>query len=108
MATAAMALSVYKRFQAFPCIVQNNPLLFSRKADPKVGTQGKVTSAPQQSSEVSDPPPRVDSGPLENLLDAPSLRVRQQSNARLMAFVFRTRFGTVTWRRDKIEMMVLK
>lgn len=52
MATAAMALSVYKRFQAFPCIIQNNPLRFSRKADPKIGTQSKIISAPQ--TEVSD------------------------------------------------------
>ncbi|XP_041838440.1 zinc finger protein 638 [Melanotaenia boesemani] len=45
MATAAMALSVYKRFQMFPCIIQNNPLFFSRKPDPKASTQGKVIAA---------------------------------------------------------------
>lgn len=56
MATAAMALSVYKRFQAFPCIIQNNPLFFTRKADPKISTQSKIVSAPQQPSEVSHPP----------------------------------------------------
>lgn len=54
MATAAMALSVYKRFQAFPCIIQNNPLFFSRKPDPKPNTQAKVISAYLDSSEVSD------------------------------------------------------
>ncbi|XP_034749834.1 zinc finger protein 638-like [Etheostoma cragini] len=46
MATAAMALSVYKRFQMFPCIIQNNPLFFSRKPDPKANTQIKVTTYP--------------------------------------------------------------
>ncbi|XP_019939414.2 zinc finger protein 638-like isoform X2 [Paralichthys olivaceus] len=45
MATAAMALSVYKRFQMFPCIIQNNPLFFSRKPDPKASTQTKVITA---------------------------------------------------------------
>nr|XP_046255786.1 zinc finger protein 638-like isoform X2 [Scatophagus argus] len=45
MATAAMAVSVYKRFQTFPCIIQNNPLFFSRKPDPKASTQTKVISA---------------------------------------------------------------
>ncbi|XP_010752501.2 zinc finger protein 638-like isoform X1 [Larimichthys crocea] len=45
MATAAMALSVYKRFQTFPCIIQNNPLFFSRKPDPKANTQTRVISA---------------------------------------------------------------
>lgn len=55
MATAAMALSVYKRFQAFPCIIQNNLLIFTRKADPKI-TQSKTVSAPQQPPEVSHPP----------------------------------------------------
>uniref|UniRef100_A0A3B4Y3M2 Matrin-type domain-containing protein n=3 Tax=Seriola lalandi dorsalis TaxID=1841481 RepID=A0A3B4Y3M2_SERLL len=45
MATAAMALSVYKRFQTFPCIIQNNPLFFSRKPDPKANTQTKVITA---------------------------------------------------------------
>lgn len=53
MATAAMALSVYKRFQMFPCIIQNNPLFFSRKPDPKVSTQTKVITAYLDSSEVS-------------------------------------------------------
>ncbi|GAA6228710.1 zinc finger protein 638-like [Lates japonicus] len=51
MATAAMALSVYKRFQTFPCIIQNNPLFFSRKPDPKVSTQTKVITAYLDSSE---------------------------------------------------------
>ncbi|XP_035772431.1 uncharacterized protein LOC102790544 [Neolamprologus brichardi] len=54
MATAAMALSVYKRFQAFPCIIQNNPLFFSRKPDPKASTQTKAIAAPHDASE--DPP----------------------------------------------------
>ncbi|XP_024866227.1 zinc finger protein 638 isoform X3 [Kryptolebias marmoratus] len=52
MATAAMALSVYKRFQTFPCIIQNNPLFFSRKADPKANTNTKVIVAYCDSSEV--------------------------------------------------------
>ncbi|XP_072239753.1 uncharacterized protein [Leuresthes tenuis] len=51
MATAAMALSVYKRFQMFPCIIQNNPLFFSRKPDPKPNPQSKVIAAYQDSSE---------------------------------------------------------
>ncbi|XP_070778079.1 zinc finger protein 638-like [Enoplosus armatus] len=51
MATAAMALSVYKRFQTFPCIIQNNPLFFSRKPDPKANTQTKVITAYLESSE---------------------------------------------------------
>ncbi|XP_078022456.1 uncharacterized protein LOC117254879 isoform X3 [Epinephelus lanceolatus] len=51
MATAAMALSVYKRFQTFPCIIQNNPLFFSRKPDPKANTQTKVIAAYLDSSE---------------------------------------------------------
>ncbi|KAK2815487.1 hypothetical protein Q5P01_025954 [Channa striata] len=45
MATATMALSVYKRFQTFPCIIQNNPLFFSRKPDPKASPQTKVIAA---------------------------------------------------------------
>ncbi|KAG7485982.1 hypothetical protein JOB18_022373 [Solea senegalensis] len=45
MATGTMALSVYKRFHMFPCIIQNNPLFFSRKPDPKTITQTKVVSA---------------------------------------------------------------
>ncbi|XP_078138864.1 uncharacterized protein LOC139914575 [Centroberyx gerrardi] len=53
MATAAMALSVYKRFQKFPCIIQNNPLSFSRKADPKANTQTKVIAAYLDSAKVS-------------------------------------------------------
>ncbi|KAM9856924.1 uncharacterized protein ACBR49_000588 [Aulostomus maculatus] len=51
MATAAMALSVYKRFQKFPCIIQNNPLYFSRKPDPKANTLTKVIAAYLDSSE---------------------------------------------------------
>ncbi|XP_035028199.2 zinc finger protein 638 isoform X2 [Hippoglossus stenolepis] len=51
MATAAMALSVYKRFQTFPCIIQNNPLIFSRKPDPKASTQTKVITAYLDSAE---------------------------------------------------------
>lgn len=54
MATAAMALSVYKRFQMFPCIIQNNPLFFSRKPDPKVNTQTKFIAAYLDSSEVGN------------------------------------------------------
>ncbi|CAK6971659.1 uncharacterized protein LOC128366986 [Scomber scombrus] len=46
MATSAMALSVHKRFQKFPCIIQNNPLFFSRKRDPPAAnTQTKVLTA---------------------------------------------------------------
>ncbi|TDH16594.1 hypothetical protein EPR50_G00021640 [Perca flavescens] len=52
MATAAMALSVYKRFQTFPCIIQNNPLFFSRKPDPKANTQTKVTAYPDSSEDT--------------------------------------------------------
>ncbi|KAG7235856.1 hypothetical protein INR49_002053 [Caranx melampygus] len=51
MATAAMALSVYKRFQTFPCIIHNNPLFFSRKADPKASTQAKVINVFLDSTE---------------------------------------------------------
>uniref|UniRef100_UPI0037E98A03 zinc finger protein 638-like n=1 Tax=Semicossyphus pulcher TaxID=241346 RepID=UPI0037E98A03 len=51
MATAAMALSVFKRFQTFPCIIQNNPLFFSRKPDPRANTQTKVIAAYLDSSE---------------------------------------------------------
>ncbi|CAB1432929.1 unnamed protein product [Pleuronectes platessa] len=51
MATAAMALSVYKRFHTFPCIIQNNPLFFSRKPDPKASTQTKVITAYLDSTE---------------------------------------------------------
>ncbi|XP_031723012.1 zinc finger protein 638-like isoform X2 [Anarrhichthys ocellatus] len=51
MATAAMALSVYKRFQMFPCIIHNNPLFFSRKPDPKANIQTKVITAYLESSE---------------------------------------------------------
>ncbi|XP_061686282.1 zinc finger protein 638-like isoform X2 [Syngnathoides biaculeatus] len=48
MATGAMALAVYKRFQRFPCIIQNNPLFFSRKPDPKA--QAQVLPSTLQSS----------------------------------------------------------
>ncbi|XP_026215735.1 zinc finger protein 638-like isoform X2 [Anabas testudineus] len=58
MATAAMALSVYKRFQTFPCIIQNNPLFFSRKPDPKA--QAKVIAVYADLSEVT--PTNVKSG----------------------------------------------
>ncbi|MEQ2304418.1 hypothetical protein AMECASPLE_026806, partial [Ameca splendens] len=51
MATTTMALSVYKRFLMFPCIIQNNPLLFYRKADPKAHTQTKIIPAYCDSSE---------------------------------------------------------
>ncbi|XP_030580465.1 zinc finger protein 638-like [Archocentrus centrarchus] len=51
MATAAMALSVYKRFQTFPCVIQSNPLFFSRKPDPKASAQTKVIAAYHDSSE---------------------------------------------------------
>ncbi|XP_061844367.1 uncharacterized protein [Nerophis lumbriciformis] len=44
MTTAPMALSVYKRFQRFPCVIQSNPLLFSRKPDPKASTQTQIGS----------------------------------------------------------------
>ncbi|KAM6939621.1 uncharacterized protein FYW49_008509 [Xenentodon cancila] len=45
MATSAMALSVYKRFQTFPCIIHNNPLFFSRKPDPRANLQSKTIAA---------------------------------------------------------------
>ncbi|KAM7393529.1 hypothetical protein PAMP_020392 [Pampus punctatissimus] len=51
MATAAMALSVHKRFQKFPCIIQNNPLFFSRKRDPTANTQAKVLTTYPDSPE---------------------------------------------------------
>ncbi|KAM9315208.1 uncharacterized protein KZ484_024899 isoform 2-T2 [Pholidichthys leucotaenia] len=47
MATSAIALSVYKRFQTFPCIIQSNPLFFSRKADPKISSQPKTINSPE-------------------------------------------------------------
>ncbi|XP_068178106.1 zinc finger protein 638-like isoform X2 [Antennarius striatus] len=53
MATAAMALSVYKRFQTFPCIIHNNPLIFSRKPDPKVNIQNKVFTYLDSSEETA-------------------------------------------------------
>ncbi|XP_015259195.1 PREDICTED: zinc finger protein 638-like [Cyprinodon variegatus] len=43
IATISMALSVYKRFLMFPCIIQSNPLIFHRKPDPKA--QSKVIPA---------------------------------------------------------------
>lgn len=52
MATAAMALSVHKRFQTFPCIIHNNPLFFSRKPDPKPSGLSRVGSEHQQPAEV--------------------------------------------------------
>ncbi|KAM7418332.1 hypothetical protein PAMA_015789 [Pampus argenteus] len=51
MATAAMALSVHKRFQKFPCIIHNNPLFFSRKRDPTANTQTKVLTTYSDSPE---------------------------------------------------------
>ncbi|XP_061889484.1 zinc finger protein 638-like [Entelurus aequoreus] len=44
MTTAPMALSVYKRFQRFPCVIQSNHLLFSRKPDPKASTRTQICS----------------------------------------------------------------
>uniref|UniRef100_A0A3Q2YH95 Uncharacterized LOC109521704 n=1 Tax=Hippocampus comes TaxID=109280 RepID=A0A3Q2YH95_HIPCM len=52
MATSAMALSVYKRFQRFPCIIQNNPLFFSHKPDPKASTPTQVLSSNPHSPEA--------------------------------------------------------
>uniref|UniRef100_A0A1A8DYW7 Matrin-type domain-containing protein n=1 Tax=Nothobranchius kadleci TaxID=1051664 RepID=A0A1A8DYW7_NOTKA len=63
MATAAMALSVFKRFQMFPCIINNNPLFFQRRADPKPYTQTKVIAAFCGSSQ--DKPPSEKDGPTE-------------------------------------------
>ncbi|XP_075907473.1 uncharacterized protein LOC142904938 isoform X3 [Nelusetta ayraudi] len=51
MATAAMALSVHKRFQTFPCIIHNNPLIFSRKPDPKPSAQSRVGAEHQEPPE---------------------------------------------------------
>ncbi|KAM4750774.1 uncharacterized protein FYW61_004838 isoform 2-T2 [Anableps anableps] len=51
MATTAMALSVYKRFLMFPCIIQNNPLIFYRKADPRAHPQTKIIPAYCDASE---------------------------------------------------------
>uniref|UniRef100_A0A1A7XJ61 Matrin-type domain-containing protein n=1 Tax=Iconisemion striatum TaxID=60296 RepID=A0A1A7XJ61_9TELE len=61
MATPAMALSVYKRFHIFPCIINNNPLFFQRRADPKPNTQTKVIAAFCDSSQ--DKPPSEKDGP---------------------------------------------
>uniref|UniRef100_A0A096M9Z7 Zinc finger protein 638-like n=2 Tax=Poecilia formosa TaxID=48698 RepID=A0A096M9Z7_POEFO len=55
MATTAMALSVYKRFLMFPCIIQNNPLVFYRKADPKAQPPTKIIPACCETAE--DKPP---------------------------------------------------
>ncbi|XP_023810662.1 zinc finger protein 638 isoform X2 [Oryzias latipes] len=44
MATVPMSVSVYRRFLMFPCMIQSNPLFFSRKPDPKTNTQAKVFS----------------------------------------------------------------
>ncbi|XP_034045284.1 zinc finger protein 638-like isoform X2 [Thalassophryne amazonica] len=45
MANGAMALSVYNRFQKFPCMIENNPLCFSHKPDPKATVQSKVIAS---------------------------------------------------------------
>lgn len=42
MATGLLAAAVYKHYTRFPCIIQNNPLIFSRKPDPKA--QSKVSN----------------------------------------------------------------
>ncbi|XP_051939727.1 RNA-binding protein 20-like [Hippocampus zosterae] len=52
MATSAMALTVYKRFQRFPCIIQNNPLFFSHKPDPKPSTPTQGLSSNLHSPEA--------------------------------------------------------
>lgn len=52
MATAAMSLSVYKRFLMFPCMIQSNPLFFSRKPDPRTNTQAKAISVGPEAAEV--------------------------------------------------------
>uniref|UniRef100_A0A3B3CNQ0 Matrin-type domain-containing protein n=2 Tax=Oryzias melastigma TaxID=30732 RepID=A0A3B3CNQ0_ORYME len=51
MATAAMSLSVYKRFLMFPCMIQSNPLFFSRKPDPRTNTQAKAISVGPEAAE---------------------------------------------------------
>jgi len=45
MVSRAVALFVLRRFQKFPCIVQNNPLCFSRKPDPSQAAQSKASTA---------------------------------------------------------------
>ncbi|XP_077462128.1 uncharacterized protein LOC144077901 [Stigmatopora argus] len=50
MSTAAVALSVYKRFQKFPCILQNNPLFFSRKPDSKANIRRPTIAPPKRQS----------------------------------------------------------
>ncbi|XP_055078797.1 zinc finger protein 638 isoform X1 [Periophthalmus magnuspinnatus] len=35
MATAPLATAVYRHYLKFPCMIQNSPLVFSRKPDPK-------------------------------------------------------------------------
>lgn len=53
MATVPMSVSVYRRFLMFPCMIQSNPLFFSRKPDPKTNTQAKVFSVCHDPAEVS-------------------------------------------------------
>ncbi|CAN9510699.1 unnamed protein product [Ophioblennius macclurei] len=65
MATAAMALSVYKRFRMFPCIIHRNPLFFSRKPDPKANTHTEVITTYQELPEV----PLANSEPLAAATD---------------------------------------
>ncbi|KAL2097662.1 hypothetical protein ACEWY4_006869 [Coilia grayii] len=55
METAAIAQVVYKRFQKFPCIVQNNPLSFSMKPDATgVMKVQEAKSEPSSTSTSSD------------------------------------------------------
>ncbi|XP_029293106.1 LOW QUALITY PROTEIN: zinc finger protein 638-like [Cottoperca gobio] len=51
MATSAMALSVHKRFRTFPCVIQNNPLLFSRNPEIKPKNQLKFFTSHYDSSQ---------------------------------------------------------
>lgn len=51
MATTTMALSVYKRFLMFPCVIQNNRLIFYRKPDPRAHSQTKIIPAYCEASE---------------------------------------------------------
>lgn len=64
MAASSIALAVHKRFQKYPCIIQNNSLAFSRQADPKSSTNSKVLPASLESNskdtqKAKDPTPQA-------------------------------------------------
>ncbi|XP_048101095.1 uncharacterized protein LOC125295725 isoform X1 [Alosa alosa] len=66
METAAIAQVVYKRFQKFPCIVQNNPLSFSMKPDVmlvKKNEEAKSNPSTSTSSDCKASDPAASSDP---------------------------------------------